>query len=211
MEETPRELIDQPEASEWSSSRDLSKENADVIMGREEANKVREDYLTSLLNRRGGEEEIQKLIDRRKRVGYYDNKIDGFMVIDLDKFKPINDNYGHNIGDEVLKKTAEFLKKEFRQTDTIYRYGGEEFIIIMKDVDVEEIKRIKNKLGFLLELDTTTTDGDILKIKKSITFSGGFVSFNALTDSWEDKIKKADRLLYTAKETGRDQIIFEKN
>ena len=101
-----------------------------------------------------------------KNKFYYDNKIDGFMVIDLDKFKPINDNYGHNIGDEVLKKTAEFLKKEFRQTDTIYRYGGEEFIIIMKDVDVEEIKRIKNKLGFLLELDTTTTDGDILKIKK---------------------------------------------
>ena len=158
------------------------------------------DHLTKLNTRRYFDKEIEKFEDEFKR----DKKDFAVVFFDLDYFKKINDNYGHECGDVILKTFATLLNKLTRKTDILARYGGEEFIACIKYKNVEElnlyIKRIKN-----LVVNNKFTYKDL---KLNITFSAG-ISLRKKYNSNEETVKSADSLVYEAKENGRNQIVFD--
>ena len=117
------------------------------------------DPLTRLFNRRHFENEFEREFKRAKR---YDNGL-SLAIIDIDFFKKINDTYGHSCGDFVLKEVAYIMKANFRQTDTLFRYGGEEFVVILTEtsglnaeIPLERLrKRIENNISHRVILNNT--------------------------------------------------------
>ena len=131
------------------------------------------------------------------------------MVIDVDHFKSINDNYGHSIGDQVLKCLGQTLKKQVRSTDYVARYGGEEFVIILPATDLgktvqiaRKIRDVVNSLKFELR-----RKNKVLKISCSF----GISAFTEKSGNSTDVFNAADKALYHAKENGRDAIAVAKN
>lgn len=158
------------------------------------------DFLTNVLNRRSFEEEFEKIEEKFKNFEY------NYAIIfyDIDHFKYINDTYGHDCGDAVLRTFAAILKKLTRENDIIARYGGEEFIVLLnyeKQKEVTQyIKRIKN----LVKESEFVYKSNNIEVK----FSAGLV-FRQNHENHLDAVKKADELLYKAKSIGRDKIILE--
>lgn len=162
---------------------------------------ARFDSLTGALTRRSFEETMEKEIQRAIVTG----KPLSVAMTDLDRFKSINDSYGHIVGDFVLSSFVEFLKKNLRDEDTVARYGGEEFFIIMPDVSkhraVEVIERLRkslNETAFYYEKERCS-----IKITSSFGLSG-FPDDGA---SFESLVLKADQALYLAKRLGRNLVV----
>jgi len=168
-----------------------------------EFNKYKEnsniDYLTSLLTRKAYENEIQKLEDLYIR----DNNNYAIVFFDIDDFKKVNDTYGHDCGDVVLKTFSEILKKLTRKTDLVARYGGEEFISVIKYKNEEELVNYLTRVKNIV----TTNKFKYKDIRLNITFSAG-VEIRSCSDSYANTIKKADDLLYEAKNSGKNKIIL---
>jgi len=157
------------------------------------------DFLTTLLTRKAYEKEVEKFEERFTR----DNVDYAVVFFDLDKFKAVNDNYGHDCGDTVLKTFGLILNKLTRKTDVVARYGGEEFVALIqykKEEDlVKYLKRVK---------DVVTSNKFTHKdLKLDITFSAG-VDLRSNHKSYEDTIQQSDILLYEAKFDGRNKIIL---
>lgn len=167
------------------------------------------DTLTGLLNRRAWDSEVDKLIAEYNRHPEEHRQEYALLTLDIDFFKKINDTYGHEGGDEVLKETATVLKRIFRETDIISRFGGEEFFVLIKDTHVEEVierlsqGRNTKEPGISFEV----TIGDAVEL---VNFSGGLTS---LTPTSKDVVKEAmttvDSYLYQAKASGRNHIVTE--
>ena len=164
------------------------------------------DPLTLCYNRRALKISFAKFSSRIKRgekIGL------SCALFDIDNFKILNDTYGHNVGDEVLKELAKTVRKILRKDDSLYRVGGEEFLILFfklpKSKEKELIKRLQREITYQLKKK-------LEKITQKITVSGGFVNTNKydLTkeESLEKIIEEADKLLYKAKKNGKDQILF---
>ena len=159
------------------------------------------DELTTIGNRKGYVETIN-----RERKSWSTSKLPlTIMLIDADKFKRINDNFGHSVGDQVLKCLGQTLKKQIRSTDYVARYGGEEFVIIMPASDLKEsiqlaekIKKVISSLKFELR-----TQKKALKI----TCSFGIATFTECCSNTTDVFIAADKALYQAKENGRNTIV----
>jgi len=121
-------------------------------------------------------------------------------VIDIDFFKKINDGYGHQTGDKVLKVVAHFVSKKLREIDFIARFGGEEFVLILPETTTEQslilLNRIREKLA-----NTPFKTGDE---KITVTVSIGVAQFKE-DDTGETVFARADEALYQAKESGRNQ------
>ena len=122
-------------------------------------------------------------------------------VIDIDLFKSFNDTYGHSCGDYVLKELAYLLVQNFRQTDLIFRYGGEEFVILLTETPLENAFIPLERLRKAVEENRFRYKGQDLKV----TISGGISSNNDIENLW-DMFDLADKALYKAKECGRNQI-----
>jgi len=157
------------------------------------------DFLTTLLTRKAYEKEVEKFEEYFNR----DNQDYAVVFFDLDKFKDVNDNYGHDCGDTVLKTFGLILNKLTRKTDVVARYGGEEFVALIhyakEDDLIKYLKRVK---------DVVTKNKFTHKdLKLDITFSAG-VDLRSKHKSYEDTIQQADILLYEAKYDGRNQIIL---
>ena len=146
------------------------------------------DALTGLLNR-GAFDRLQQFL--KTKSGSL-----GLLIIDVDKFKQVNDGYGHEMGDKVLKKVAEFLKESFRSTDYPARIGGDEFAVILSDVTPEQKNIIAEKIREMNRLLTHPSD-DLPVVSLSV---GGAFSDNGFSDQL---YKKADLALYNVKEHGR--------
>jgi len=130
------------------------------------------------------------------------------ILIDLDYFKEVNDTYGHLVGDEVLKQVVKVLSENLRDTDTIIRYGGEEFLILLPHTSITKACKIAERLRDIIEKTTFEVYGHRVKI----TISAGVVSTKSQggkVKNLESLIKKADSLLYFAKNKGRNQVICE--
>jgi len=172
----------------------------------EDLNKYKEestiDHLTGLLTRRYYEIELKKFEQSYIR---YDQDF-AVVFIDIDFFKKINDNYGHDCGDFVLKTFGEILNKLTRKTDIIARYGGEEFIAIIKYDDENELKDYLKRIKDVIR----TKKFKYMDKKFDVTFSAG-VELRSSEITYEDTIKQADNLLYQAKRDGRNQIILWNN
>ncbi len=161
----------------------------------EEQIKSLTDALTSIANRRAYEERLAVEIARWKRHG---NHL-CLMVFDLDKFKNINDNYGHVVGDKVLRGLTETFKREIRRTDFLARYGGEEFVMILPDTALNETMVIADKLRSEVEQCVFRYQGQ----EVPVTVSVGVAEFHG-DDTGESVFTRADEALYQAKNAGRN-------
>ncbi|MGB5919320.1 diguanylate cyclase [Arcobacter sp.] len=128
------------------------------------------------------------------------------IIIDIDFFKRVNDNYGHQIGDDVLVETANTLKNSIRKSDILGRWGGEEFLIICPQLKIEDAVIIGNKLKEAVEKHNFST------YPKNVTISLGLADFYKGITKSEEILANADKALYEAKTNGRNQVkIFQNN
>lgn len=160
------------------------------------------DVLTAISNRRDFEEKLQQQIKIHRRK----QETLALIFLDIDNFKTINDNFGHNTGDEVLKQTAHILKNTIRSTDLIARWGGEEFTIALVDVNSNELESIMEKIRISLETDQTL----FKLVNYSITASLG-VSILKQSDTLHSFITRADEQMYHAKKNGKNCYFIDKN
>jgi diguanylate cyclase (GGDEF)-like protein len=160
------------------------------------------DTLTGLGNRRRMEEDLTRTHARAIRVG----RSYGMMLLDIDHFKLYNDHYGHQAGDEALRQLAECLGAAVREDESIYRYGGEEFLVLMPDCSVEEAgqagERIRSEVtgcGIPHAFRPTTP--------AMVTLSGGVSCWApGSMHSVPDLLYRADKALFRAKSAGRNQV-----
>jgi len=155
------------------------------------------DLLTELPNRRFME--INLAARHQEMTGY--GSPYGVVMMDLDNFKNINDRYGHDVGDRVLKMVANTLKKNMRENDIVGRWGGEEFLAIIPDVKEEELISITNRFHALVEQSIMFTENGSI----NITISVG-ATMAQPHDTIESLLKRADQLMYQSKNNGRNKV-----
>ncbi len=157
------------------------------------------DPLTNLANRRYVEESLQKRLEAVKTSGMYV----GVIFYDVDHFKNINDTYGHDLGDLVLKMVSNTLAKSARGPDLVGRWGGEEFVEIIPNVTEERLQTIAERNRMLIEAsDLDLAEGDI-----RVTASLGATTINN-EDTLHSLLKRADSLMYESKRAGRNCVTF---
>lgn len=163
-------------------------------------NESMKDHLTGLLTRRAYEEEVKRIDSNYKRSG----SEYAVVFFDIDHFKKINDTYGHDCGDVILKTFAKILEKATRDHDIVSRYGGEEFVALV------HFNLTRELLQYLKRVKQIVTSNNFVykEHKIKVTFSAG-VTFRSSYSCYENAIQKADMLLYQAKENGRNQIKLE--
>ena len=160
------------------------------------------DGLTNIRNRRYFDETFEKTFSEIKR----DKKSLAVLMIDIDFFKPYNDNYGHGQGDETLRKVAKALEKTIkRASDFVARYGGEEFVILLKDINKDGVEAVANNLlNAVRELKITH---EFSKIENYVTVSIGVSFYNSSSDITKlELLLKADETLYNVKNSGRNNF-----
>jgi diguanylate cyclase (GGDEF)-like protein len=157
------------------------------------------DPMTGLNNRRFLEEYVDTLVAnvqrRKSRLGV--------MMLDLDFFKMVNDTYGHDAGDTVIKCLSKVLRQTVRSSDMVIRYGGEEFMIILLDAPPEDVDLIAEKIRSTVEEMEIHAGSTVLKK----TISIGVADFPGDSDTFWQAVKFADVALYQAKDTGRNRVI----
>ncbi len=159
------------------------------------------DYLTNLYNRRYFNEIAQDFMKMAKRKSQHLSVI----LLDIDKFKNINDTYGHTIGDEVIKSLASLLEEHTRESDIVSRFGGEEFAILLLDTDKDKASTIAEKLRIVVEnIDIKIADDKYIKF----TISLGVDCINIKKDNdISESLDRADNALYRAKKSGRNRVV----
>ncbi len=157
------------------------------------------DLTTNLLNRRAFTEVLQREYAQSKRSG----SPFSLLLMDLDRFKLINDNYGHEIGDHILCGISSVAKNTLRSCDWIGRWGGEEFLTILPDTDEEEAHAIAERLR--TEIEQFSIQLNRQKIKTTISI--GVSSYPRDGDAPDFLIRAADAALYEAKKTGRNRVV----
>ena len=155
------------------------------------------DYLTGMLNRGAIISRLSRLIEAGQSVG----RRFSIALIDLDHFKTINDRFGHDTGDAVLRHFAACANEAVRDNDYLGRVGGEEFLLVMAGAGQDEACRVLERLRHHIQ----TRPVDTGKIALKYTFSAGVVEWRPGT-SLEDLYSTADKALYAAKSDGRDRL-----
>ena len=155
------------------------------------------DILTGIHNRRKIQEELDLEIKRHKREPEH---LVSVLLFDIDDFKQINDSFGHDVGDYVLKEITKVVQEELREVDVFGRWGGEEFMVIMSHTSLYGAKVLSQRLKEKIEKFK-------FSFRRKITISGGIVEIDD-TSTPEKIIKKVDLLLYRAKREGKNTIFF---
>jgi diguanylate cyclase (GGDEF)-like protein len=176
--------------------RDLELKNRSLVKQLEEMSI--KDSLTGLYNYRFLQKCLDEELERSRRYGHKFF----ILMIDADHFKAINDTYGHLFGDHVLKKIGVLISHELRSTDRLFRYGGEEFLVIMNEISKDEVPIAIGRQMAAIRNHTFTYEGQ--KAKVTVSMGGAFFPEDA--DSKVNLIKTADQALYRAKEAGRDRF-----
>ncbi len=179
------------------------RENNVVLLGslelqREYRNKAETDALTGLHNRVWFEEVFPKQLELCERTGQHAC----LLMVDLDHFKRVNDQYGHQIGDEALRHVATLLRRNLRSTDLCARYGGEEIIVLMPGAELSQAGLTAERLReAIANTPLQLADGRQVALR----VSGGIAQWPPGT-ALEDLVRVADQALYRAKNAGRNQI-----
>lgn len=159
---------------------------------------VREDQLTGALNRRGLDETIERELKRADRS----RTAVSVALLDIDNFKQLNDSIGHQAGDRALKHLTQVIKETLRPADSVGRYGGEEFLIVLPDTDlkaaIEALQRLQRDLTKKFFLHNNE--------RILVTFSAG-VALRGENEDAEDLVGRADKAMYKAKQTGKNRVI----
>ena len=176
----------------------MNRTRVSLIMGREESRKQADtDLLTGLMNRTAAQEDIEDHLLSTQETGV-------MILLDLDRFKSVNDQLGHQMGDKVLKDVSTDLKQMFRNTDVLSRLGGDEFIIYMKAVPEETwVRRRADEV--VRTVRRWVTDGTT---NIQITASVGVVTTNGVEREYEDLYRAADIAMYFSKGQGGNQAVF---
>jgi diguanylate cyclase (GGDEF)-like protein len=155
------------------------------------------DPLTKLINRR--------VLLRLARRSHEYHEVYSVVMFDLDRFKRVNDNYGHAIGDKVLVAVAKVIQRKLRATDIIARFGGEEFVAVLPKTKLDDANIIASRVAVAISRQVITlADGNEL----SVTASVG-VTQRKQAENLDDVLKRADDFLYFAKDNGRNQVICD--
>jgi len=157
------------------------------------------DFLTGILNRRGLFNTVIPLAYLARRNGYHV----GIMMVDIDHFKKINDTYGHQTGDEVLKSLALMIKSCVRSSDIVGRYGGEEFLVYLSPINPDSLHEKAEQIRSSIEKN----GGMGIPITVSIGASSGLIR-GSVEKAVAKLIKKADTFLYVAKNSGRNKVVL---
>ncbi len=158
------------------------------------------DPLTRLWNRRGASVLIKGALDAAREQG---SRV-GLAILDLDNFKRINDSYGHQVGDEVLRKTALRLVQGIRNNDSVCRVGGDEFLLLMKDVDAKMARQTTERLRCSVGANPIPTRQGDIRVSTSVGYA---VRAGGEDISVEELIGRADKALLKSKSLGRDQVV----
>jgi diguanylate cyclase (GGDEF)-like protein len=158
------------------------------------------DPLTGLPNRRYVETRMRARLDEMERYSWPF----GLLYIDIDHFKRVNDEYGHDIGDVVLKMVARTLQHATRSFDVVGRWGGEEFLAVLAAVDKEKLHTIGERFRSLVENSAVSVREN--KIRATISLGGVICREGELLDSL---VKRADGLLYRSKVDGRNRLTLD--
>lgn len=151
------------------------------------------DSLTQLPNREALNEQYELLMDNQQSVS--------LLLLDLDHFKKINDQHGHSVGDLVLTQVARMLREQMREHDVFCRWGGEEFVILLPDTEINEAERIAQQLRFQLATLSVKTED------KKLQVTGSFgLTFTSTKRPLSTVMAQADQALYKAKHAGRNQV-----
>jgi diguanylate cyclase (GGDEF)-like protein len=156
------------------------------------------DALTGLYNRRHFDNTVEREFLRSKRYG---GELT-IAIIDIDFFKKVNDTYGHLCGDYILKETAYLIMDNFRKTDIVFRYGGEEFVVILTETTTEQSEIPLERLRRTIENYNFVFENTPLKI----TISTGAASNKPETVN--ECLNNADKALYEAKNSGRNRVVI---
>ena len=154
------------------------------------------DGLTGIFNRRFFELRIMEEIERARRYGT------GMAVImaDIDEFKRLNDEFGHVLGDEVLRQVSSVFHQQLRKVDVVCRYGGEEFGILLTQVNPEQAMAVAEKLRKMVE------GWQFPGVPRTVTISAGTATFPQHGTTRDGLVRAADRALYAAKQAGRNRV-----
>jgi two-component system, cell cycle response regulator len=163
---------------------------------RERADK---DLLTMLPNRAAIYRTLEEELSRCHR----DRRSVGVIILDLDRFKSVNDTYGHFAGDAVLRETAQRFRSNMRPYDRVGRYGGEEFLVVLPNSDLEQTRQQAERMRVILESKPMYIEGQELRVT---------ASFGATVSDGSDRpadqiVRVADQALYQAKHNGRNQVV----
>jgi diguanylate cyclase len=192
-----REALIQQRESVESSQEKIRKLQAELTQLSET---VRVDQLTGVLNRRGFDEAIIKEISRSKR----NNSKLSIAFLDIDNFKKLNDSFGHHVGDEALQLLAKTIQSTIRPTDDVSRFGGEEFVILLPETDIEQA------VGTVMRLQRALTKQFFManNERQLITFSAGVALFNN-NETEAEVLSRADQAMYLAKKSGKNRVMTE--
>jgi len=184
------------DATELAESSRLLEQAMDQAVDLEESSQ--RDGLTGLYNRKFFDEQITQEILRARRYGW----LLALAMIDVDHFKSINDNHGHPVGDAVLRTLAARLQGMLRTSDTLCRYGGEEFALILPHISQENSRFLLDRLRKAVEgLDVELEDGTSVRV----TVSVGIAQLEDGMTAGE-MVRRADETLYVSKQAGRNRV-----
>lgn len=156
------------------------------------------DGLTGVHNKRYFDEFLEREFARAQRHG----RPLSVALIDLDRFKDVNDSFGHLAGDSVLKMVARLIQSRVRQEELLARYGGEEFVVVLPETDLAGARAFAEKVRQEVEAATAVVDGETI----GVTISIGIGTLEAGREG-EDLVREADRQLYRAKAAGRNTVM----
>ena len=163
------------------------------------------DGLTSIFNRRYFDIHIEQIINKSSKTA----KPFCLLMIDIDDFKEVNDLYGHQAGDILLKLIASTLKTSVRVTDLVARYGGEEFVVSLNDTYIDQgilvAERIRQAIE-VISFNYNISAANSLNVQIKKTISIGITEYKTGESSY-DIINRADQALYQAKENGKNKVI----
>jgi two-component system cell cycle response regulator len=161
------------------------------------------DVLTGLYNRRYMETHLTTLVEQSAARG----KPISALVLDIDFFKSINDSYGHDAGDDVLREFALRMRKSIRNIDLACRIGGEEFVVVMPETDKAVATMVAERLRRKIAADPFPIEQGARAIE--VTISIGIAALNGVEDNAAAILKRADQALYRAKRDGRNRVVAD--
>ena len=162
------------------------------------------DGLTGLYNREYFMEAGRQMVSRAARAG----ERFGVIFMDIDRFKKVNDSYGHQFGDEVLAAVAKIMQKGMRRSDVVARYGGEEIIVLAEKIALDELEMITDRLREEIELADFVTNGQRVPVTASFGVCIAEASFDPVDDTLDEIITLADQAMYSSKQNGRNRVTY---
>jgi diguanylate cyclase (GGDEF)-like protein len=160
------------------------------------------DPLTGVYNRAFYDRQVTLEIERANRT----NQKFALLVMDVDDFKPINDRYGHRAGDHVLSQLAREVRGRMRKIDLMFRYGGEEFVLLLPGADLEEAQRTAERLRLIVSEQRFLLEGAPHPLRVSVSIGGAVYPDQSRTKT--GIFNAADQALYRAKHEGKNRVCF---